>query len=660
MSLRLNSRQLFVAEMVLTSSQPLLLSDINAELDKMVSIKTLRSDIAAIGEHYEDAGVTVYVSCSKVQVEGTEESKNSLLASLSTSKTGSHYSTHQRLFYLLSDCLLTEAIPTLDQWSEILGASRPTIQNDVLAAREWLKKNDMVLVGKSRAGYRLFYTEFKLRMAIVKLLFEFCGAGIGDAIINKNISDSFGENINQLFDTDAISIAREFLAGVQADFDIVLEDEDYLEICSYVAVMIFRTKSGYFIPPSEEIAGVNHKSKYFSMLQKNVEELGQRLDAKMPAVEATVIFRYLFPKYRELGFKEDEFSEMDASELAYEIIAVAEKMLCIPLTKDGEFVRRLKTHIHQTVRKHIAGFPMANVDFSSFIEQYPMERSIGLQFCSLVKERAGIDIPEYEGAHITMYIAAEIERISNVTNKKKTAAIVSINALSASTLLFWQLTNSFYAELDIVGIYSYNELKNNITNDIDLIISTVNISDADIPVLVISPVPTQKDIYAIKSFLEKDEAAAAPSSIKSMLSDDLIFLDDDCVTSEELLKKIGTHLTKAGYVKAGYIEAILETDRMFGSALDMPVPIALPHAAPEYSLKTGIVIVTAKNPISFKLIGKNEIIDTKIIVFPILSLNTAVGFCFYSLISAFKDRKITEALLKCKDKKEVIKLLGSI
>ena len=203
-------------------------------------------------------------------------------------------------------------------------------------------------------------------------------------------------------------------------------------------------------------------------------------------------------------------------------------------------------------------------------------------------------------------------------------------------------------------------MKNDVTKDIDLIISTVNITDSDIPVLVISPVPTQKDMYAIKSFLEKEDTAAESSSIKSMLSKELIFLDDECETSEELIRKIGTQLINTGYVKPGYIEALLESDRMFGSALDMPVPIALPHAAPDYSKKTGIVIVTAKNQIPFKLIGKNEIVDTRIIVFPVLSLNTAVGFCFYSLISAFKDRKISEALLRCKDEKEVIKLLGDI
>ncbi len=653
----LNSRQRKIAKEILTSSRPLLFPDQFLGSGAGADEARLSADLKRISDYCASFGVEISCKPGLYHPVCGEQARLYVIDRLDEAEREASSSARGRLGEILYDCMFSEPIPTLDEWSERLNYSRPTISSDVQNAMEWFNSHNLKLVGRSRAGYSLFYSEADLRAAAASYYYEFYQDEVEEAFLYAPEVQT--STLTALLPKPAIEAAKACLNTILKKTDVSLRNQDLLNLSLYLAVALTRCERGFNVTLLDEKRG-DHAAGLYRIAAGAFSAVAADLGLRLPSVEPDA-FAERFVAAQAGDSPDNADYSVIAMEIATDIANTAEKVLCIPLSRDVKFIERMTNHILQTVRKLKSGFSFANLDVASFVKQYPLEYGLGLQFCDLVSDRLGVRVPESEGAFVAMYIAAELERITNTKNRRKRAVLVSINALSASTLLYWQLTNQFSSQLKLVQSCTYNEFIQNPPDNIDLIISTVNMEATTAPCLVISPILSQRDIKNIKAFLDSEDSASSELyTLSDMLFPELIFIGEDAAEPEQLLRKIGGILFEKGYVKEGYVEALIANEKMFGSALDTTVPIALPHAAPENSQKACIAVVLAKNEIPFKLIGRNEFMKTRLIVFPVLILNTSAGFSFYSFIAALKNKKIAESLLKCATPEEVCRLFGSI
>lgn len=109
------------------------------------------------------------------------------------------------------------------------------------------------------------------------------------------------------------------------------------------------------------------------------------------------------------------------------------------------------------------------------------------------------------------------------------------------------------------------------------------------------------------------------------MNEEIVWLDLEMESREELITFVGNELRKLGYVSEGYLKAILERESKYPTGLPtVPYPVAIPHTDPQHINKPFVAAVRLTKPVEFVQMGTNDVIvETKIVFF--LGLNKGEG-----------------------------------
>jgi len=95
-------------------------------------------------------------------------------------------------------------------------------------------------------------------------------------------------------------------------------------------------------------------------------------------------------------------------------------------------------------------------------------------------------------------------------------------------------------------------------------------------------------------------------NIDQLLHKEMVFLNLEAKTKEELLGILTGEAVKQGYVKDTFLQAVLEREELYPTALPTPVlKIAVPHAMDRsHVIRPVIVLARLKHPVPFKEMGE--------------------------------------------------------
>lgn len=110
--------------------------------------------------------------------------------------------------------------------------------------------------------------------------------------------------------------------------------------------------------------------------------------------------------------------------------------------------------------------------------------------------------------------------------------------------------------------------------------------------------------------------------IDQLLHKDMVFLNLEAATKEELLEKLATRAFEKGYVRDTFLNAVLERESLYPTALPTPVlKVAVPHATDRsHVIKPVIILAKLKYPVLFKEMGEG-INDVPVDVVFMLAVN---------------------------------------
>lgn len=148
--------------------------------------------------------------------------------------------------------------------------------------------------------------------------------------------------------------------------------------------------------------------------------------------------------------------------------------------------------------------------------------------------------------------------------------------------------------------------------------------------------------------------------LQSNLTDpNLIEINIDLKTKEDVLKKMATILFKNGYVKETYINAILEREKRFPTGIENNVAnIAIPHADSEHVLKPGLAVGVLKNTVNFNRMDDPEQKIPVKIVFMLAIKNPQEQLnSLKDLMNLIRDCKSMGTICKCNSSKQVFNIL---
>jgi activator of the mannose operon (transcriptional antiterminator) len=327
----------------------------------------------------------------------------------------------------------------------------------------------------------------------------------------------------------------------------------------------------------------------------------------------------------------------------------------------------LSLHLKTALRNIQYGIRIENPLLKEIKSEYPLPFSIAERFCSSLNIKNSLSIPEAEVGYIAVYIAMALEKIKYMRWKRKKVAVVSAMAIGASSLLFWRLLNEI-PEIDIAQVGSYKDvLDGKIGPGIDFIISTIPLPEINISHIVVSPFLNSEERKAIRTALGILRNKWKPTSsgdLNEILDINLIFVNLKTNSFKDLITLMGEALYENGYVKEKFTYTVIERERKFPTGLETLIPIALPHADANFTLKKGIAIATLKKPVIFHNMGEpKNFVQVRIVLMPVLTLNAEDNVEFYEILKKCRDVRVAQTLLNCNTsieiKKTLVKSFGS-
>lgn len=146
---------------------------------------------------------------------------------------------------------------------------------------------------------------------------------------------------------------------------------------------------------------------------------------------------------------------------------------------------------------------------------------------------------------------------------------------------------------------------------------------------------------------------------------ELIQLDLDVGSSEELFKTMSEQLVGLGYVTEHFLESITAREEEYPTALPIePYAVALPHTDPDCIITPFIACIRIKTPVPWREMAANEIVHMVRFVFMLGFKQEDVGDAHVELlqilVNSCQNPDFMERLVKAEDINTFYKLVLSM
>ena len=140
------------------------------------------------------------------------------------------------------------------------------------------------------------------------------------------------------------------------------------------------------------------------------------------------------------------------------------------------------------------------------------------------------------------------------------------------------------------------------------------------------------------------------------LDKELIFLDLDVSSSDEVMEIVGGKLIETGYCKPDYVEALKKREKEFPTGIDTGnIGIAIPHTAVDHVNKGKIAIARLKKTVAFQQMGNDdEMVNVKLIFMLAVDDPTQHLAKLQSIVEVIQDEVTLRKFLNAKAEQEII------
>lgn len=143
------------------------------------------------------------------------------------------------------------------------------------------------------------------------------------------------------------------------------------------------------------------------------------------------------------------------------------------------------------------------------------------------------------------------------------------------------------------------------------------------------------------------------------LKESLIEIGMEARNSRDVFSQLGGALTREGYTKESYIEALAERESNFPTGLDINgIGVAIPHTDVSHVNQSGIAIAVLKEPVTFiQMATDDEEVKVKLVFMLSVVDPDAHLEELKQILAIIQDTEVLDKLTKAKEKKEIIEII---
>lgn len=652
-----------------------------------VSERTVRNDIREINEWLPN-NLMLTIEKGLVKASGHDGGPANFSAVLKKSDYYTYVlSAQERVLAEAVILVSNDANTTTTDLAEQLSVSRSTIVSDMRSLRKLLKEHGIQLLAKTNIGYRVKAEETVVRQFLWYVLQtsgqDSKSASAFSALVLKELSKN----------TDA-DLIKKLLINTEHAFDFELTDEDFEKLHLYLLIVAGRIAQQHNLPgkPASQAGG------WFSVANAILGGLG--ISGKPSQQETDPIAQLLMQSQyisgNKFSLEYDFYLQMKLSSFVYDVAAA----LGILNQMDFAQFQMLLQHIETSLRRRRNCTNESDVKNDPLITE--LEQIYPDVFGEVNKRRAALmespgELGSEELAYIAVYLVSFMEAIK-VREKPVQAILVCSAGMCTAMLLQARLKQYFHIHIrEILSLHKFDEIN---LEGIDLIISTVPLSSAGVPVAHISPMLSEADVELVHRMLESTNNMRMSAAIQSQglygmeeylkqyreivaqggRSDDLraqhlpskekstenpflheilcaddIALDVPARDWTDAIGKAGMILERKGVIEHRYISKMVELVNKNGPYIVFVPGLAIAHAGiRDGALRLGISLVRLANPIAFNH-PENDPVRLVACISP--QGDKKHLYALFNLIKMASSTQIQGHLLLAKQPEEVLEII---
>lgn len=148
-------------------------------------------------------------------------------------------------------------------------------------------------------------------------------------------------------------------------------------------------------------------------------------------------------------------------------------------------------------------------------------------------------------------------------------------------------------------------------------------------------------------------------SSNKIISADLILPRLEAQTWQEVIQALGDKLEDCGYVKASYVPAVMERERVFPTGLPLgDINVAIPHTDVEHVNQPAIAVATLARPVVFGNMGEQGgLLEARIVFLLAMKEPHAQLDLLQNLVETFQNPQVLEHMLGTASPEEIESIL---
>lgn len=440
---------------------------------------------------------------SGLSVEAGPEARANILKELAASSAAPRvYARDEREHVVLAHLLwMAPEATSVDELERVLEVSKASARRDLQRVESWLEQRGVPLVRRPGIGISAVGPEITIRQAMVQLILE----SVPDEVLRELCAGGAGEAVQARVRIPAG--IREYLATLplQASWRVVEDTEiawtlaqgnSELVFSLYLAVSAVRLQADKRISmeTGQQRSLTDHPVS--GTARAVSDTFAQALDLELSEQEVAGVTEYLLG----LATLTEQVDAGAAVEVLLDVMLTTAASLLHPsLAVDTELRRGLSMHLDRLAVRLRYGLPVHNPLLREVADRYPEVFVVAKQLGELIADDLGKPISEDEVGYITMYLSGAMER--SRLRPRLRVLVVCPSGMATAWVLVSRLKAEF-PEFEISQVVAAREYTNMVVDEFELVVSTVPLEPAGVPIVVVNPLLPTDDVRQIRKLAE--------------------------------------------------------------------------------------------------------------------------------------------------------------
>jgi len=490
-----------------------------------------------------------------------------------------------------------------------LFVSRTSISNEIDYLTEWFAEFHLKLYKKKNYGIYLQGTELDRRNALVAI-FQYLSSN-SDFSRENNPGTEVGyhlilQEICPGFDGPPID---ELIHQLERADDITLQESVYATLWFSLSAAVFRMRTGHFLS-----FGENQPPPAFDFLMPPayvVPAIEKAYQIHIPPDEASYLS--LLIKSSGLGRSREGELQGRLHDKTFEtflqsVINTIEPILDISFDSNPELREHFAYHLSCTVMRLKYGIRIQNLLLPEIKINYPSVLAATWASSVLFEKYYGFKVTEDEIGFLALYVGTYVLETRQVVR----ACVVCNYGIGVTGLLSESLSYAIpnLAVVDALSSKQYKSLRLTGSKGWDVVITTLNLEETDIPMIRVSSILSQEDLGRIKRFIRDLTPSETLSSrlyaqaTVPLFYEALFFCDFPAKDKDAAIRHACQRLKELGYVSSAFLNSVLEREHVITT--EVGSGIAIPHGNPQLVNHPAIVAIKLRSPVFW---GNNQMVD---------------------------------------------------